>query len=296
MLRRTLALLTLLALAACASPDSAGVNDAGAGDARGEVPRAPDIDRRGFVNVTYAPNDANLSRIGAGFTVVTPVPSRGTQTQREAGPCRVNVFRVDPEPLDAGVPPPINVSAGTVTVTGGRAPGRYTLVPDAGALYPTASEVGPRWAGGDHVSAEASGGEIPAFQLTVAYPSLPEILDPQVVTAGDRVRLNRSAAYAIHRTPGTVGSARVEIFQLSRPAQNAPPTRSVSVICTYSITAAELIVPAAALTDLEAATPTSGPETSIQALTMNEATTTAGSWPIRLAGVHVGLWARVDVD
>jgi hypothetical protein len=183
----------------------------------------------------------------------------------------------------------VEVSAGTLTVTGGTAP--IVIAPTTSGANVSYSYVaatgtgdgGPSFAAGDTLTVSASGGAAPAFTATIALPGTIQITEPPPPspTLPDGAVLplptlttpiGRTAALTIAWTGGSSGNVLVALGE----------SGGAAVECLFPESAGRGVIPAAALAYL-APTPADGGANALLTIApLSTSTVVTSGWGIQL--------------
>lgn len=154
--------------------------------------------------------------------------------------------------LDAAPPmttPPPQLSAGTITATGGLIQGAgLVLTPDSEAKYPGLSGPGILWTGGETLTFAASGGTVPAFSKTAIAPTFGLSIATPVMTSGTVLNVPRSSDFLIQ---WQVGSAPA-VGHLDVLIGSTASVGSRSLTCSFDVASLSGTIPSATLSRLEA--------------------------------------------
>lgn len=204
-MRRVALVLLLNALCACAKPDetqpTVTPNDTCAHEKRGKVSLIVDAE------------PIEQSRITAKFAEFTLSSRAPKCTTRTIAGCIVTeCVRADPAAGTACAATENITAAGAISVTGGDKPS-LTLNSDAKRSYPGFSASGVRWAPGTEVTVNAAGGQVPAFNAKIVFPSRVQILGPpDYVAKKDPIPLDWKNGVALQWTAG-VGTVYLHVIQ-----------------------------------------------------------------------------------
>jgi hypothetical protein len=237
-----------------------------------------------FLSVTIAPGEGAplaVNAITAAFIAGHKVVQPAVLLVEDAGASSCAVEQVPfPEPAAGGT----QVSAGTITVTGGSA--TKTLMPvaamskDGGAAegylpLGNAGTISP----GDTLTITASGATVPAFSASIAEPDIIAITEPELADASS-FTFSRSSDLAVAWTGGgAVGSLTVAIGQIVGGT-------ITTVACVFPESAGSGVIPAAALGLLMPSTALPGGAlggTSLTFTTSADQEVTAGDWTIAVS-------------
>jgi hypothetical protein len=197
--------------------------------------------------------------IGASFQETTSPPC----SLRTAGPC--SVFRCDiPE---GGSIMPTNVSAGTITITGG-SPNPIAFSPASDGSYGGFTGTFS-FTPGETLMVSAMGATVPAFVTTVVFPSPVTVTSPTGTPTIDHTK-----DLALTWSGGGNASVRATI-------QESTADRAVLIACLFSAAAGAATLPAAALSDLEAVRLGSGAnQGDLSIYSVGTRTISAGGFPV----------------
>jgi hypothetical protein len=183
----------------------------------------------GFVSIySYTQTASTSSGVSAGF--YDAPGTSNTCTQTTFGACVVSSC-----PSATNPPPPVNRSAGTVTVSG---PGHsFVLSPKADDSYPPSTSQTAFFSGGETISVRATGGIVPAFDTSVTAPSTTTITSPTLSIATPTSHA-RALDLPFTATGGGAGSILVTV------SQSAVTYPFVSARCTFPGSSTSFAVPA----------------------------------------------------
>ena len=209
----------------------------------------------------------------------------------DAGPgsCTVGALSFQPPPASG-----TQVSAGTITVTGGSAP--IALAPadgGSGEQYAPLQHAGTV-ASGQTLTIAASGATVPAFSTNLVVPDAVTFTQPDIVDASS-LAIGRSTDWPIAWTGGSAGTLT---FQVS---QTVGATGTL-IVCTFPESAGSGVIPAAALGYLTPSSALDGgsPEsTSVGVSTFASQSVTAGDWTVAVdiaISLAVGIGTVVTVQ
>jgi hypothetical protein len=176
----------------------------------------------------------------------------------------------------ATVPPATNVNAGTITVTGAAIPISLTTKPDNTYTVVT-TMTQPLFIGDETLAASGSGGDVPAFSVSVTAPSRPTITAPAQPAAGAKITINRAQGF--HATWMNRSAAGKVYLYFSGPQDSG-----ITMSCGFASTALAADVPAAALAMLPAGTG------SFNASAVSQASTDVGDWRVYADGFFNAVW------
>jgi hypothetical protein len=221
----------LVLCAACGGDDSDTMSDA--------APEVPPPPNTGFVQI------ASLSHVPFGGPAVSEgVSTAAFQTitglpvcaQTEVGPCLV-------EDCFGQQQPATNVSAGTITVMGAAVP--IMLVPDAGKRYAPVSATQPPFVGDETLTVSGTGGDVPAFTVTLTAPTQPTITAPSPPPGPTKLVIDRAQTFHATWTNSKTTGKVYFFFQ-------GPTNARVAMSCGFDSKALAGEIPANALAMLPA--------------------------------------------
>ncbi len=206
------------------------------------APTPPPRLKTGKVYISGVSYASGSDRFSAAITGAHFFATRPATTTATIGPCDLRVKSRPP----AGSAPLVEASAGTITITGGKRP--FTLAAEGGAgpIYPRQQLEVLAWAGGEQLTVEASGAEVPHFSAIVRAPGYLKLSDP-VVKAGAKKRIARDQDLTFKWAPSD-GADVVLVFG------GATTDGWRELDCRFKGTAGQGLVPAAALAELPAGT------------------------------------------
>jgi hypothetical protein len=246
------------------------------------------------------PNGASvvpLLSVAAGFIADHKVASfENVLLTLDAGPgsCTVGALSFQPPPASG-----TQVSAGTITVTGGSA--SIALAPmavssgDGGAAeqYAPLQHAGTV-SSGQTLTIAASGATVPAFSTNLVVPDAVTFTQPDIVDASS-LAIGRSTDWPIAWTGGSAGTLT---FQVS---QTLGATGTL-IVCTFPESAGSGVIPAAALGYLTPSSALDGgspQSTSVGVSTFASQSVTAGDWTVAVdiaISLAVGIGTVVTVE
>ena len=130
------------------------------------------------------------------------------------------------------------VAAGTITITGGKAP--LTLAFDAGTGIYSTYATDLLWSDGATLTVSASGGVVPAFSATVTGVAQVVLVKPALPAAGVKLPVSTNGPMAFQWSGSSVGTITAMMSQ----STTAP---SVTVRCVFDASAGAGSAPAAAM-------------------------------------------------
>jgi hypothetical protein len=158
----------------------------------------------------------------------------GVSTTTTVGACAVTVYTT----LATTNSPPVDESAGMITVTGGSQP--VSLVPDATGKYTSANGGIDLFTGGEMITVTAAGATVPAFTATLVAPAPINLTAPAQPTSGPLL-VDRTKDLVFTWMNGGVGTVMVSLAGTGGPA---------SMSCTFPSAAGTGTIPQAALATL----------------------------------------------
>ena len=221
----------------------------------------PATARAGRVLVTYEALPSGGS--SGGMTVRFQETTSSSCSMRKVGSC--DVTRCD---LVNGTSPSFtNLGAGAVSVTGGSSP--MTVTPASDGSYSFSGALATFTAGSD-VTMSASGDAIAAFSTHVTFPASITVTNPGA--SGPVIDHTKDLALA-----WTGGGSSQVLVNITETVLD----RAVIIQCVFDAAGGSATVPAAALSDLEAATLGSGGgEGDLSILSVGLQELTPGGFPI----------------
>lgn len=274
MRRRALVLLASgFALAACSSGGSSGSGSGGgtSGGSGGAGGSAASGSGEGWVTAgseTFMEGGQNISisSLSASFRAQGQAqPTGWICTDQTIGDCVVSSCDVDT--ADAGTAS--YPQAGAITLSGGT--GTATITPDANGVYADVNKPGSTlWAGGETLSVQAAGGDVPAFSGTITAPSQLTITSPALVT-GNSWPIPRSSDFAMTWTGDSAGQLTVTIRAFTNGNQHR-----TDATCRFAAATHAGSIPASVLGQLPAG---SG---AIVALVASDQAIAAGGWTVHV--------------
>jgi hypothetical protein len=170
-------------------------------------------EKRGKVSLIIDAEPIEQSRVTAKFAEIT-ISSRAPKcTTRTIAGCTVTeCVRADPAAGTACASLEQITAAGAIAVTGGDKP-PLTLNSDSKRSYAGFSSAGPRWAPGTEITVDAAGGDVPAFNAKIVFPSRVEILGPpDYVAKKNPIPLDWKNGVPLQWKPG-VGTVYLHLIQ-----------------------------------------------------------------------------------
>lgn len=203
-------------------------------------------EQRGKVSLLVDAEPIEQSRITAKFAEIT-ISSRAPRcTTRTIAGCTVTeCVSADPAAGTACASLEQVTAAGAIGVSGGDKPS-LTLNSDSKRSYAGFSAAGVRWAPGTEVSVAAAGGDVPAFNAKLIFPSRVEILGPpDYVAKKDPIALDWKNGVPLQWKPG-VGTVYLHL------TQGDPELRKQTDIeCEAESSKGTFTIPSEALQQLE---------------------------------------------
>jgi hypothetical protein len=173
--------------------------------------------------------------------------------------------------------PTTTVSAGTLTIAGGRTPimlqptGTMGSVAYTTGLGPVGQQIFP----GNHLIVTASGDVVPQFSQPIGVPEPITLVEPDLLHANGVLVLSRTGDNQLRWAGG--GADGVFDFELSRQAAG----KSVSLGCRFPLAAGSGVIPAGLLSQLSPANSTDQVSLFSQVLTQETART--GDWMVTVS-------------
>ncbi len=170
-------------------------------------------EKKGKVSLLIDAEPIEQSRVTAKFATVT-ISSRAPRcTTRTIAGCTVTeCISADPNAGTQCASLEQITTAGAISVSGGDKP-PLTLNSDAKRSYAGFSSAGPRWAPGTEVTVDAAGGDVPAFNTKIVFPSRVEILGPpDYVAKKNPIPLDWKNGVPLQWKPG-VGTVYLHLIQ-----------------------------------------------------------------------------------
>ncbi len=160
-----------------------------------------------------------------------------TTTSKTVGPCVV-------EKVGSGdVPDEVDVSAGTVRITGGTK--AVALTPAVDKTYEPVTGSVVLWNGGETLNVAGDGKDVPAFKTTVVAPSKLTMTAPALPSSAATLSVTRSAPFSATWSGASSGVA-VLYFEATTSSN------AFSATCTFKAGDGTAQVPAAAFADFPA--------------------------------------------
>jgi hypothetical protein len=274
MVRRRFRVVVLAFTAACsgngsykgdASPDDGGnASDAAVADA----PATPDGGGPAFTGYvsafssSYVINSQPIASgsLSAGFTADG---GASTCVATQVAPCQIYKCTSGQDAGAQQFP-----SAGDVSLSGGTTP--VTISPTANGTYTSKSATTTLWNGGETLTMQATGAQVPAFNGTLTAPFKVTLSTPTM--SGQSITVNRSTPFVLTWT-GAGSSTVIVSFS----------TTNTIVSCQFDGTAGNGSVPSSALQNLPAGSGGFG----IYSSAMSHVT--AGNWDVTLEGFSLGV-------
>jgi hypothetical protein len=138
------------------------------------------------------------------------------------------------------------VSAGDITVSGGRLPQAISLMPDAARRYQGSTGQTAGFASSAdlfHIVAQGAAGGVPAFDEMIAAPSTATITAPLFID-GQTMTINRGSDLTVTWTHDAQASGMLQVG-LEGPSGPSSPLEALS--CQYPIVQGAATIPSAAL-------------------------------------------------
>lgn len=169
--------------------------------------------------------------------------------------------------------------AGTITASGfSGTPSSFSLTPGPGGVYSLFNVNASLWVGGETLTIDAAGGDVPAFNQTLVAPSQIRVTSP---VASAVTPLHQGDSLTLAWKGGTFGEA-VVTFTADGSAE------LVSMICTASASAQTLTIPSTTVSQLPV-----GSTVNIGISSRSLKVSTVEGWPLNL---QVTSNAVSDVD
>jgi hypothetical protein len=253
----------LVLCAACGGDDSDTMSDA--------APEVPPPANTGFVQIAsfsqmpFGGPPENQGLATATFEVITGVP---VCAETEVGPCIVQDCFGKTQPVT-------RVNAGTITVTGAALP--IMLAPDADTIYSRVAATQLLFSGDETLTVTGSGGDVPAFAVSLTAPTQPTITSPGPPPGPARPVIDRAQPFHATWTNSKTTGKVYFYFE-------GPTYARVAMSCGFDSSALSGEIPANALASLPA-----GPGT----LTMSSGTVAhddVGEWRAEVQTYFNALW------
>lgn len=213
----------------------------------------------------------------ARFARNVPTTTPATCTRESFGPCDVVACAPLPPPES-----PAYEAAGDLVLTGGLllAP---LAIPRASQTYAHKATNEPYFRGADDLRVKASGGVVPAFELSVTTPEDLVVTKPAcAANCGD---VDRSRDYEIVWAPPRFGTVDVTLFTLKSGVGYA------TIACSVPAADGRLVVPAAALAKLR----TDGDTSTLSILPRSSTSSTVEGWRLSFVTTANGPRAPITV-
>lgn len=209
------------------------------------------------------------STFGAAFARAANVAPLGA-CARSVAADRCTILTCD----DAGgAPSNAAPAAGTITV---RVAARtVTLAPADDHTYPAFEDPTTAfWSGGETLSIDASGGEVPPFSGTVVAPPSITVTAPDLPPGVGRVLVDRASDLPVTWAP-IAGDAGPSTIEVTISGAGTASARAV-VTCSFDASAGSAAIPAKALAGIQAG------EASLSIATRRATRVIAGDWAVEL--------------
>lgn len=255
-----------LALVACGGDDDSGGGGSGSPDAAGPAPANTGYVSVQSINAISGTTPITYGGVSATFSTTVATPAC---TLQEVGPCTVYTCTTT-------TPMAVYHSAGTVSVTGIKQ--AVTLTPQPDNIYmPFSSQQATLFDGGETITINGSGAEVPAFTVSVTAPTRPTITSPaKPATTSGSITVNRAQDLAVTWSGGGAGTVYIYV--------GGPTGSNTSMSCGYAASAGSAMVPSAALTKLAAGMG------SFSASAVSNKTVDKGDWRIYGQGFFSAVW------
>lgn len=221
----------------------------------------------GQVLVTY---EQMMNGAGGGLSAVLQQGNASACTSRSTDAC--SIFRCD---ISAGGAAPLtNLSAGTITITGGSTQG--TLVPGSDKSYSEASTGVVSFSTGATVGFRASGGDdIRSWVSSVLFPSPIRVTNPQSGI------IDHTKGLALTWTGGS--------SMVLATIEESVPDRIVLISCLFDAAGGSGTIPPAAVSDLEPSSTLggSGGEGDLSILSVGATHVSPAGFPVLIAAGSV---------
>jgi hypothetical protein len=257
--------------------EGAGSPDLAGGAGVGGCPGAVLVTRSGGVRLQSHSFQFNGRTIasslgGAGFL---PDLYGAACTSRTFGACVSTLCDAPPSKGCRPAPgkPP---NAGAITVTGARAP--LSFAPTSSGPYTVYSSASALWVGGNTLTIDAAGGDVPAFKGTLTAPSPVTITSP---AATNPVVIDRTRDFAVAWAGG--GAGQVVLTLTTTPPKAGQPRTSVT--CRFPVASGQGAAPAAALATLPAG------DGHLGLVVGADTELKAGNWPVTLSATTLAVQA-----
>lgn len=254
------------------------VGCANASDESTATARPTDVCQRTYTGRVTLAVDAEpvvMSRATAVFTDSTVSSQAPRCTVKTIAGCTVTeCTRADP-PTGLNCPEAIRTTgAGSISVSGGANPG-LSMTSDAKRGYAGFSSGGPRWAPGDALAVSAAGGEVPAWDAKLTFPSRVEITGPaDYVAKKNPIALDWKTGVPLTWKPG-VGKVWFHLFQ------GDPELRKrTDIECEVESVTGAYTIPSDTLVTLEGARDTTKANATLEIAGRDRVETTVGDYAL----------------
>jgi hypothetical protein len=268
---RTLGVILVL-VSACGGGGGGG-DDGDDGDDGGPPDASvPPPENTGFVTVSSSRFVSGTTNVNAGSISATfRLASSVVCTEQVIGECFLYTCPMNP-------PPPTHRSAGPITVTGAALPA--TLMPLGDNTYDVVSTATQTmFDGGETLTATGTGGDVPAFSVSVTAPTLATLTAPAKPVGP--LTIDRGQDFQASWTGG--GAGLVFLYF------SAPPGSGISMSCGYPAAGGTATVPASALAMVPAGTG------SFAASSVSNNTTDVDDWRIYAQGFYNTVWPDMSI-
>jgi hypothetical protein len=265
---RTLGLVLVLLSACGGGSGDDGADDGDDGD-DGPDALVPAPENTGFVSASSSFFVSGTTTVRAGSISATfRLASSLVCTEEVVGDCFIYMCPTNP-------PPPTYQSAGTITVTGAALPA--TLMPLGDDTYDVVSTTTQTmFDGGETITASGTGGDVPAFSVSVTAPSRVTLTAP-AKPAGS-LAINRGQDFQASWTGG--GAGLVFLYFSAT---------GITMSCGYPASGGTATVPAGALAMIPAGMG------SFSAASVSNNTTDVGDWRIYAQGFYNSVWPDMSI-
>ncbi len=164
------------------------------------------------------------------------------------------------------------VNAGAITVTGTRQP--ITLATGRDGTYDLFQATAPLYAGGETITFDAAGADVPAFEVDIMAPHEVHITAP--AEPATVLTINRSRDLNVTWSGGNAGRLQIVLYG---PGQGAE-----SLFCRFAANAGTGTIPMAALAMLGAG------QGSFAMATIDLAEVSAGDWLVQASAYTNAVW------
>jgi len=221
------------------------------------------------------------SRATATFTDTTVSSQAPRCTKKTIAGCTVTeCVRADP-PAGLNCQELIRTTgAGSISISGGTSPA-LSMTSDAKRGYAGFSSGGPRWAPGDALTVTAAGGEVPAFDAKLTFPSRVEITGPaDYVAKKNPIALDWKTGVPLQWKAG-VGRVWFHLFQ------GDPELRKrTDIECEADSAAGSYTIPSDTLVTLEGARDTTKANATLEIAGRDRVEMTVGSYAVIVEAIH----------